>query len=931
MADLVDTRGFSKKWLSQFDDDLAAAARKRAEAIESARIAGLKDRVVRLTKEDTFWKAHPEMDALRLLREQNKEQFDIDYPQHANLKEIVPMINKAFAMGNDIEISDVIARVAAPASERINYLQELDSDPAAYGPDAGKVYGALVPGGGGSLKELNQYSYHKKDINKKFSNRVAHDSAIRSQEAKYPVQKFGESKLRKLSPEEYLANKPMYDARTTRENQIKGYLAKYAPYYYSQKNWARPLGEHFEYLSNKLAEAENDPSALDDWQIDEREKAASNTILNMQQEKGKALANYIKDPKSQLVIKDAFVDVMKEQGVNSRDAENIWNERVQDMVKKTFGSEKSDLLAMGNLLEAISVTSNDRDQDRERIVSALTPHIYNLTKSFAPDLITKPHSPGGRGAPTPSRATTGEGPPGGSGGAAPAGGNPPYNDYGPETSTNTGGPNAQQEEQTPPVQADPALNMLAQEGVLATETGWYYKNPDAMPGGEGAAKKIPDEQVGPILRQIFTINGVPQYYSYARNAGEHMQIGIEPREYFGKIPAAYTKFGMKVREAYQKFTEIDKAISTAKTDAEKQAAMFEKENVEKTLQGYYKQFGTGASQVEEIGKSMIIDFIKGISLAKVFQSNNQKFKINVPQAPQMPTQQGAQPDPIAQGIGEQKLMREKIKTQEAQKDISVKDEDRAQEKQQVVEDRIEAKKERAHDQAMKEKQMVLEEKKANTEAAIDTRELGMKTQIAQDGQQMKLQQYVDNKEAKEAERQQQAQLQAQQAQLQAQQGPMQAGGDPLEQKLEQATSKADPFDEAINALHSNITPHLSPKQKIKNTQWNAQSGQNETTIIDEDGRELKHPVDEIAMEGYNMHPAHRKLLSQDPGQRQSPQQAPTEQIKVFAPGNIPPRAAPQQAAPASKRPAQKAAAPAKAPSKKGINSNYNDYNWGNKG
>ena len=882
------------KWLRIFLDDLDKSSQARKDEIEKARIAGLTERANRLEKLHSFWLAHPEMEALVMLRSQGPELFDNkEHPEHKNLKEIAPLINTTFMRGSPLEIKDFEARVAAPATERIKVIKKLEEDPETYGETGLKDYISSVPGGGGSLKELDNYSRNPTSENKKFSNLVEYNTAVKGLESKYPDSAFPGllKNIKQMTPTQYLANRIGADATVVKQAQIIKHLEQYKGYHEKQTAWGSTLKPHFDMLKSKLAESlkPGNEAVLNDWDIKEAEHRVGKIIQNIQPGIANNLKKFAESPEGQALIKNAFIGALKDDYGESKAAE-LWTTHGQKAILNNFKSETPDLLAegTGDLVDAISETGGENYTDvggARRIAIALNTPVYNLINKFT-RLIKTPRDP----SPSPN-----DPPPGGPAAeqAAPAtdeGGEPvepgaPSGTGGPGESPDAGSPG----QPAPPVQPNPILNSMATFGYLATETGVYRKTPGAMPG-QPAAQRIPDEELPILLMTFFGQMGHPEFVEPALSAAQHLELGVEPEEYFAMIPIAYTKFMKSVKKAHTDIVEADKAIYTAKDETEKQAALSRKEEAQKALESVYAPFGGGAAKVRKIGETITGALAKGESLVKIAQALNKSFNIPPPQPMPTPSQPGAQVNPMM----DEKLKQEKIRTEDIQKESSAKEEGRLQKRQDDVEDRKLSQEERAHDRQMAEEKMALEQKEFGVDAQVKMGSVAQSAQIAQDKQAMDMQKYTDQKaldEKNQAFKEQQA---AQQQALAAQQ-PQVAPGQPQDQA-------ADPLLGAIDTLHKTMTPYLAPGegttpgQKIKHTQWNPKIGQHETTIINGDSTESVHAIDDIAMEGYGLSPEHRKLLSQDPGgQRPKSATAPTQQGKFEAftpPQNLPPRTSP---------------------------------------
>jgi len=920
MADLVDTTGLSKKLLGQFMDVLSADQKRYEEQVAAAEQAGFKDRAKRLKKVALFWKNNPEMRALIFERNQNPELFDMMYPQHKNLAFLEPMVEHVYMKGNTADWYKFEANVAAPATTRIRILQELDSDPATYGLNAAARMYKTGPGKEGTLEDLADFAANPKGQTQNFKNEAIYNKEIQALRREYPVKRYGNilAPLQGIHPNVFLANKDEILDPIKKRGKIIDSMSRYQPYLKSHSSWAGPLKQHYRFLEDVLRKSYADSSILDDWSIDHAQTSAANTIKNMQQRAGQLLAKLTRDKKYTGYLKDAFIRNMHEQGiVDPKTAEDLWEKQGKQAVFDNWSAETSDMLAMGNLIEAMTHVSGDEEEDREAIMNALDDHVYHLLSNFAPQLVKNMPRPDisegdsqfnsfskyenvkrkqeedfrnhranmafniNFGPQDESEQFSNK--------------NEEINAFPPQFAPVSNRP----QETTPPNQL---LDSLIVAGYLISPRGQIkQENPEYMPEGiEPKYIEIPINQRRRFLQEFF---GNPQAAEQAARSLHGMKLGTSPAKFFSMLPSSYINFCEQTEIAHKALKEADKAITLAKTPEEKEKAVADAQKLETAINARYAELGTDAEEFKQMGSEIITALTKGGKLPNIMQSFTQKYNIPVPS-----DSYGQQEAPVDPLIEEKRKGIEIDNMGKAAKLAKQQNDDKEEKAEKQKEAQREEKKE-AFKQKMDEKEMAIKEKEAETDAQKTTAMTGLETQKTNAQIGVEEQKLEDMKQTNAVKR--------------AQQNLQMTVNDPLVKKLSE-------WEQSRDALHSALqeTP-IGKSGEIQDTRWDEASGQHVTRVkAHGTGDIAEFPIDQSLLEQIKFDPAQSKVFlkgeqrASPPPPAQKDQPAPTPQatptsIRTLGVSTVP-KFVPPQPAPADASPPP-ATPPAPTIKRKGLN------------
>ena len=526
MASFLDKLdGSSERWLRQFWGSLDASRKKRETEIEKARIAGLKDQVKRLEALNKFWTTHPELEALSILRAQNPEGFDAEYPEHANLKEITPQtISEIFMKGNKAEMQNFEARVANPATRRIAIISDIKSNPAKYGENAYERFKHLIPGG--DAESLRNYALNQKRIDQGFDNGIAHARAMDDAKVKYEKQlKENPNFLNEMMSPDYLARKDAIDTAVAKRAAISDKIAQYKTYYDPQNPWTRHLGQQIQELEGTMNQSWKDPSVLRTRETDEAISRAGTIIPQMQQNVGRAITNVIRTREPD--VRTVFNSDMVKRGYPSDQAtlDRLWG-TYGGAIKENWESEKTDLRATQRLMRAFAKSSTDPNNAAERM-QGLESYVSSIIDNHVPDLAQ------GAAAVDPDK----------------------YKNYKDnvekelnifeESKTASGAAETPISEEQPAVeeaaperagqtalfQPDHVLETLSLYGIHVWPTAVYRRKAGAMPGALGNAEPIPEEELPIVLGQFFAARGMPpELTDYALRKVNQYAMGVDPHQ-----------------------------------------------------------------------------------------------------------------------------------------------------------------------------------------------------------------------------------------------------------------------------------------------------------------------------------------------------------------------------------------------------------------
>jgi len=619
--ELIPTEGLSRKWISQFFDSFALSKTARELAINKALRAGLKDKAKQLIAFNQYLIAHPEIEALRMMREDYPDTFDKEHPEYKDLAlfdpEQNPDIMKLYMEGNKVKIANFENHSKA-WTRWVSQVQDL-KDETKYSSGSWGRYKPSLLKADGTPPSAKEFLRNEREFVTNKDKVTSHGKSVDT--AKFKYQKYLDKHpgfLDEMNSEDYNTpiGKEMIDTNISRRAGLLDKIQEDSSYLIEGSPWTADLDAHIKKMGNIFNQSWNNPKVLDSDELKGTISRAGTTIPQQQESISRNITSLARptrkgdgtfDWSNINRIGDAFKKNLMDENPNltSNQLEALWQIH-RPTVLGQWESAKVDQRGIQNDFGIFAMDPSDPDvaQKQEEV---LRKHVGNIRKAHISKLgeVDVDQSAANEEAATaPNTEDIRE----------------PINVF------------ANPQRTEPPQEVDPILEILASRNIFVTPTGVFKW--EKVPGtNKKIAKEIELEndinpQTGVIINEgyesIFTrilgpmnVKGGMDYVQEALSTTKDMRYGgVTNKQWFERCPTALQHAVNGVREKIKELSSQEGITS---------------QQIEEEMNNHYKMWvGEDVSDMKKIGDIVRSDLNKKIPVNTTYQNIQKATGIRAP-------------------------------------------------------------------------------------------------------------------------------------------------------------------------------------------------------------------------------------------------------------------------------------------------------------